>query len=126
MTGTVGVDTAFLIDFFDGDVGAVAFMRTYAKMLRISELVVYEVLCGKLTEKEKATVFSALQSFPALPFNRESALIASDLYRECKRKGTSVDHKDCMIAGSYLAHGVKTIVTRNKKDFERLQTVLTY
>lgn len=126
--GIVGADTTFLIDFFKGEEPAVDFMRAHARVLRVSELVIYEFLCGNLSPSDQALFFEAIQSFTTVPFNREAAIHASELYRKGKRSGKTVNHQDCMIAGSYLAHGISHIVTRNKHHFNDMKrvTVLTY
>jgi predicted nucleic acid-binding protein len=122
-TGIVGADTSFLIDFFRGDAGAVQFMRSHSRLLRVSELVIYEFLCGNLSLREQKLFFDAMQSFTTVEFNREAAILASELYRKGKQAGTSLGHQDSMIAGSYLAHGVNKIVTRNAEHFSRLKEI---
>ena len=126
--GIVGADTTFLIDFFKGEVLAVEFMRKYARVLRVSELVIYEFLCGNLSSKDQALFFDAIQSFTTVIFNREAAIHASELYRKGKSSGRTINHQDCMVAGSYLAHGISYIVTRNKQHFRNMKeiTVLGY
>lgn len=121
--GTIGADTSFLIDFFNGEKDAIIFMGAHAKLIRVSELVIYEFLCGNLDSKEEEIFFNAMQSFTAVPFNREAAILGSRLYRTGKKEGKSVGHQDCMIAGSYLAHGVKRIVTRNTVHFAKMKDV---
>ncbi len=121
--GLIGADTTFLIDFFKGEENAVEFMRRYTKLLRVSELVIYEFLCGNLTDKQRGIFFEAMQSFIAVNFNPESAIMASNLFRDAKENGKSVGHQDCMIAGSYCAHGINNIVTRNAKHFRSLQGI---
>jgi len=122
-TGIVGADTSFLIDFFKGEKGAVEFMQKHAKLLRVSELVIYEFLCGNLTKEQKEMFFEAMQSFVTVTFNREAGVFASEMFRNAKDKGKEVGHQDCMIAGSYVAHGVKLIVTRNDKHFKNINEV---
>lgn len=121
--GTIGTDTSFLIDFFNGEKQAVVFMSAHAKFLRISEIVVFEFLCGKLTEREQETCLQAMKSFPAFTFRREAAIIGSALFREAKRTGRMVAQPDCMIAGSYLAHGIKKIVTRDVSHFSKMKGI---
>ncbi len=123
--GTVGADTTFLIDFFKGVPEAVGFMRANARHLRVSELVVYEFLCGNLSPDQQKRFFDAMQSFPSLGFGREAAVIAGRLYRNAWEKGLVVGHQDSMIAGSYLSGGVQMIVTRNVKHFSSLEEIET-
>jgi predicted nucleic acid-binding protein len=124
--GTIGADTSFLIDFFKGDVAAVEFMRQHVRLLRVSELVIYEFLCGNLSERDEKIFIDAVQFFTALEFNREAAILGSQMYRKGKEEGKTVGHQDCMIAGSYLSHGVHKIVTRNTGHFGREVDVIKY
>lgn len=128
MTGTIGIDTSFLIDFFKGDASAMEFMRTHSGLLRVSEIVVFEFLCGGLSQRQKSFFLQAMQSFPRVDFNAEAAIAASDVYRGAKRKGKAISQPDCQVAGCYLAHGVTSIVTRNVRDFEKITeiNVLSY
>ncbi len=123
MTGTLGADTTLLIDFFTGLPSAVEFVKKNSRLIRVSELVVYEFLCGNLTEKESTVFLNAMQSFPSVGVSREAVLIASDFYRHGRRSGSLIGHQDCLIAGSYLAAGIKNVVTRNKKHFSKIKTI---
>ncbi|MFH1917283.1 MAG: PIN domain-containing protein [Nanoarchaeota archaeon] len=121
--GTIGIDTAFLIDFFNGEKSAILFMGKHAKLLRVSELVIYEFLCGNLTGREQEVFMQAIQSFPAVPFQREAAIRGSRIFRTSKKEGKSIGHQDCMIAGSYLANGIERIVTRNAGHFSKMREI---
>jgi predicted nucleic acid-binding protein len=122
-TGTLGADTTFLIDFFKGEERAVAFMRAHARVLRVSELVIYEFLCGRLSARDEALFFDAMASFPSLEFNREAALLASEIFRGGQASGRTPGHRDTMIAGTYLAHGVRKIVTRDVAAFQNMSGI---
>jgi predicted nucleic acid-binding protein len=128
MTGTVGVDTSFLIDFFRGDADAIAFMKAHSGLLRVSEIVIYEFLCGNLSDRERKLFLEAMQSFPGIVLSREAVFAASNLFRLQKKKGRAVGHQDCLIAGSYLTAGISSIVTRNEKHFASFSglAVLSY
>jgi predicted nucleic acid-binding protein len=121
--GTIGADTTFLIDFFKGEKKAVEFMKLNSHLIRVSELVIYEFLCGKLGQREKRLFLEAIEHFGCIPFNHDAALLASEIFRNQKKTGKTIGHQDCMIAGSYLSHGVFNIVTRNKKHFEKITKI---
>ena len=123
MTGTIGIDTSFLIDYFKGESSAIEFMREHSGLLRVSELVMFEFLCGRLTERQKVFFLQAMQSFPHVGFDAEAAICASDMYRKGKKNGKTVNQPDCLVAGSYLANGVTSIVTKNSKDFEKIADI---
>jgi len=121
--GPIGADTSFLIDFFNGEEDAVSFMGRNAKRLHVSELVIFEFLCGNLNSKEIVTFLGAMKSFPTVPFERDAATIASTLFRHGKKEGKSVSHADCLIAGSYLSAGIKEIATKNIRHFKDMKGI---
>ncbi|MBR9701154.1 type II toxin-antitoxin system VapC family toxin [Candidatus Woesearchaeota archaeon] len=120
MTGQIGVDTSLLIDFFKGEKKAADFMKKKGKYLVVSELVVYEFLCGNLKKREEAIFLAAMQSFPTVNVTRESATKASKVFREGKSKGKPVGHQDALIAGSYMSAGINQIATKNTKHFRNI------
>ncbi|MBI4153238.1 type II toxin-antitoxin system VapC family toxin [Candidatus Woesearchaeota archaeon] len=123
----IGADTSFLVDFLKGEQHAVDWMTKNADVLCLSENVVYELLCGNLTESQNDQFLAFISQFPVFSFNRNAAIKSSKMYREMKQKGKTIAHPDAMIAGTYLANSVNRIVTRNLKHFENLPIhVVTY
>ncbi len=121
--GTIGIDTSFLIDFFQGESEAVEFMKNNLFTLRINELIVYEFLCGNLSSNDENLFLKAIQSIPSLEFKRESSLFSSKFFRDGRKSGKTLGHQDCMIAGCYFSHGVSKIVTRNVKHFSNIKEI---
>ena len=117
----IGVDTSFLIDFFNGEEDAVNWMEEHKDVVHISENVVYEFLCGNLDNNEVEKFLGFVSHFPTVSFDRDSAIRSSEILRNQKRNGTRTSHPDTMIAGSYLGHEISKIVTRNPSDFESIQ-----
>ncbi|HLC74262.1 MAG TPA: type II toxin-antitoxin system VapC family toxin [Candidatus Nanoarchaeia archaeon] len=122
----IGADTTFLIDFFKGESHAVEWMKQNQEFLCLCEPVVYEFLCGNLTEHQQDVFLAFISQFPVFSFNRQAALRSSQLYRGVKRKGQAVAHPDAIIAGTYAANEVATIVTRNNKHFENVIGTIEY
>ncbi|PSG98925.1 MAG: hypothetical protein BRC29_02230 [Nanohaloarchaea archaeon SW_7_43_1] len=117
----IGVDTSFLIDFFNGEEDAVKRMEEHKDVVHISENVVYEFMCGNLDNNEVEKFLGFVSHFPTVSFDRDSAIRSSEILRNQKRNGTRISHPDTMIAGSYLGHEVSKIVTGNTSDFENIQ-----
>ena len=46
-----------------------------------------------------------------------------DIRMKGKKQGNPVGHQDSMIAGNYLAAGVKNIATRNVKHFQKMPSI---
>lgn len=119
----IGADTSFLIDFLNGEEESVEWMEEHKNILYLCENVVYEFLCGNLSEKEKETFLGFVSQFPVLRFDRDAALKAAEIFRKGKEEGQSVPHPDAMISGTYAAHGIEKIVTRNPTHFEKIDTI---
>ncbi len=121
----IGTDTSFLIDFLRGEKNAVEWMDKHKENLYLCENVVYEFLCGDLTEEERETFLGFVSQFPVFGFDRSAALKSAEVHREAKDKGVQVPHPDAMIAGTYAAHQVDKIVTGDPEHFEKITTVTT-
>ena len=117
----IGADTSFLIDFFQGDEEAVEFMEENRDVIHLSENVVYEFLCGDLTDEEVEKFLGFVSHFPVVSFDRDASMRASKIFRKQRKEGNKTAHPDTMIAGSYLGHEIDKIVTRNTEDFQKIE-----
>ena len=88
------VDTTFMIDILRNDKNA---------LLKSME---FEVLLNKLT---------------VLPLDHKAAIKAGQISGDLIKKGRMIDDIDCLTAGIILTNGCDTIITRNAKDFNRLE-----
>lgn len=124
----IGADTTFLIDFLKGKGDAVEWMEKHKNILYLCENVIYEFLCGDLTEQERETFLGFVSQFQVFSFDRDAALKSSKIFRKRKEKGESIPHPDAMIAGTYTAHEVHKIVTDNPEHFKGIEdiTVVRY
>lgn len=122
-----GVDTSFLIDSFRGGKAA-ALLSAQKTRLYVSEWVVYEFLAGNISSKEEERFFAFLDECTVFPFDRAASMRSAAILRILKKQGKHRSLPDVSIAGTYLANGVSTILTGNKKDFEDIQglNVLSY
>lgn len=117
----IGVDTSFLMDFLKGEEKAVKAMEKYKDSIYICENVVYEFLCGNLSENDINKFLGFVSQFPVVGFGRDAAIVSSKIFRDSKKKGDPVPHPDAMVAGSYLAENIDRIITRNKSHFEKIK-----
>lgn len=130
----VFLDTTFLVDFLRGDAGAIGIMKKsegsqwYTSEINVFELVEGAYLGNRPIAEHLAKIFAMLALVTVLPFDRKAALKAGMISGSSIKAGAKVGETDCLIAGIALANGISTIVTRNKKDFERIGelTILSY
>lgn len=123
-----GVDTTFLIHLLRSDVGAISKALELDKepIVFTTEASVYEIVSGiekgdighSLHDIEKI-----LSSMTVLPLDHKSSIRVGLLYRELSQKGKTIDDIDCLIAGTLMANGCDTIITRNTKHFERIPSL---
>ncbi|MBS3083651.1 type II toxin-antitoxin system VapC family toxin [Candidatus Pacearchaeota archaeon] len=96
----IGIDTTALIDLYKEN----------------DDLI--KLLSG-LTEPICTTVINSLE----INFG-----LSSTIFFELSSKGILIGKFDCMIAGTLLSNGIDTIITKNKKHFEKIKglKVLSY
>ena len=123
------LDSTFLIDLLKNK------KEVYDKLdeiekeraLFITSISVYELAVGIQLDKNanKVKKFSELLKFLAafeiLELDVDSAIRAGKIKGDLIRKGKEIDTRDCLIAGIALINKAETIVTRNKKHFERVK-----
>lgn len=113
----IGLDTSFLIDYFRRDPGARQLIEQEDAFC-VSELVVFEFLCGNLSDSAENAFLAFVSQLESFPVTREAARLSAKLHRGAKRKGMAIGAADALIAGTLLAHGVKRVATRNAKHFK--------
>ena len=121
-----GVDTTFLIHLLRKDSGAVikAIELDKEPIVFTTEANVYELVSGikKGIDAEEAVcdLENLLSRLTILPLDHKSSIKSGLLSRELLQKGKMIDDIDCLVAGTLLANGCETIITRNVKHFERI------
>ncbi len=114
--GMIGLDTCFLIDFFNGDPGARTIIEQSSDVC-ICEHAIYEFLRGKITTEQESNFYEFISQTRSFMFDRKAAVHAAKLYRQAQRQGNTLDGPDLLIAVTYMVNGVSTIITRNNKHF---------
>jgi predicted nucleic acid-binding protein len=98
--------------------------------LYVSEISVFELYVGLFrisTAKGKARLKRRTQDLEqvltlveVLPFERGASIQSARLLAELMDQGVPVDARDVMIAGTALSKGIRKLLTRNVKHFERI------
>jgi len=93
-----------------------------------TEINVFELITGtylletKVKENlEKLNAF--LSKLVILEVNRNAAVESGKIAAALIKEGNKIEAIDCLIAGTAIANGIKTIVTRNKAHFERINQI---
>ena len=72
-----------------------------------------------IKENERDKIDNFLSSFVVLDFDKESAIKTGEIEAELQNKGEIIDLEDIMIGAIALKNN-ETLVTRNKKHFEKI------
>ncbi|MBI4918417.1 type II toxin-antitoxin system VapC family toxin [archaeon] len=123
------LDTTILIDFLRNKNAAVQFFeKNRTKLLFTTEINIFELVVGiyahnKDIDKHLEKVFLLADRLTILHLNRNGTLKAGEIAGKLISKGEKIENSDYLIAGISLSHGVNTIVTENKKHYERIPEI---
>jgi len=87
------------------------------KQINIPVAVIFELYLRE-THIDKVDFF--LSKFNPLPFEEQTAKIASSIHKQLKKQGNILDLRDLFIAATCIEHGY-CLLTLNKKHFDRVQ-----
>lgn len=95
--------------------------------IAISSVVVHELFYGAYkssrVEKNLETLRLLLVDFPILEFDQNDAAVSGSIRADLAAKGTPIGPYDVLIAGQSKARNL-TLVTNNRKEFERVDGLL--
>ena len=119
------VDTDILSEFLRGTPKVVENVEKYSQIyddINVSIITYYEILNGLLykdarKQLQKFTDFADLNKI--LPLTISATKRAAEIYVGLKKKGQSIGHTDCLIAGIALTNGLQ-LVTNNTDHFKRV------
>jgi len=121
------LDTTFLSDLLREKREAIDLLeqlRSEGRKLTTTTLNLAELYSGAYRLAESAGRVHAVEQFAEalvlLDFDVRSAKVFGELEAYLTREGKSVPVKDLLIASTGLSHGEHVVLTRNRKDFERI------
>jgi tRNA(fMet)-specific endonuclease VapC len=125
------LDSTILIDFLRGKENAkqkIAELKKrgadfYTTQVNVFELVQGVYAHGKDIEEELMALNLLLQDIKLLDLTFVSSYTAGRLSGELMRTGKIISMGDLLIAGISTANNVKTIITKNEKDFKKIKEI---
>jgi predicted nucleic acid-binding protein len=124
------LDTTFLVDILRKDSAAISWLDDVEEQaLYTSEINVFELYTGlfRISEssktKQKKRTFELeqlLSRMEVLSFDRNSAIESAKVLSFLMSRGEPIGARDIMIAGAALSRGIKRLVTRNIREFQRV------
>ena len=127
----VCLDTTFVIDLLRKNPAAEEKLRTLAKrndspcvtVVTVGELF-YGAYKSKNVEAEKEKVRGALSGFVILEMNERGAEKFGQILGTLDKSGQKINDRDVMIAAIAMSKGENVLVTRNKKDFDKIPGIV--
>lgn len=121
------LDSTFLIDLLNGTRSTQKTLETKEELLT-TQINMYEIIRGLFwKEPSHARIQQAIALFDnikVLPVTDQSIIKSAEISAALMNSGKMTKDADCLIAGIALSHGVKTIVTKNVKDFKRVSGLI--
>jgi tRNA(fMet)-specific endonuclease VapC len=131
----VCLDTSFLADLFRKNPVAEKKLRELVesqKEISITVITLAELYYGAYKsnkpEEEKAKVEQIKHGFSIMKLNKKGAQKFGELLNRLEKTGKKISDRDTLIAAIAISKGENTLITRNKKDFEKISelSVITY
>ena len=124
------LDTSACIDYLSGNPEIKKKIEEQDDLIHISAITVYEMNIGfertkrKISEQRYKQLYKAwlefISSMEIFSLGFKEAEKAAELYDKLESEGQRIDDNDVLIAGIMLSNGIKQLITRNVKHFERI------
>lgn len=117
-------DTTVWVDFFHGnDTPQVAELESCiasGEDICLCGVILTEILQGIRDDSEYARTLALFDSFPLLPMERHTFVIAVELYRTLRKRGITIRKTiDCLIAAVAIEHDIPLL--HNDGDFDPME-----
>ncbi len=120
------LDTTFLVDLLKNRPEVNKVINT-SEVLATTIINMYEIMVGLFHEgvshDRYFEIMDIFRNISLLPLDEDAVVQAAKISAEMMKKGTAIEDKDCLIAGIALSRGISIIITKNKKDFERIKGI---
>ena len=127
------LDSTAIIDFLNGKRDAVDIVEKNKNELATTTINQFEVLFGihkrrQFSQDELPKAHRFFENITVFPFDSQSSSLAAEIAGMLVKIGSTVAHDDCRIAAIALKNNTPIIITKNKKDFDKIKgiTVETY
>ncbi len=127
------LDTSACIDYLDGNEKLKEIIFEQESIIHITAITVYEINIGLERTKRKISVerykylyrtwMEFISRMEIFPLGIKEAEMASKIYDTLESKGQIIDDNDILIAGIMLTNGIKKIITKNVRHFERIKGI---
>ena len=121
-TGNILIDTSIIIDHLrkKNKKKSRLFEIIDTHGLFVSTVTIYELFAGATNEAKRKDINDFMALAEILPFNRETAERAGDIYLSLRNKNELIDVRDIFIGATALIHHFP-LMTLNVKHFNRIE-----
>jgi len=127
------LDTTACIDYLNGNEKLKDTISKQEDLVNITTISVYEINIGLERTKRKISEerfkmlnkiwMEFISGMEIISLGFKEAVKAAEIYDRLESIGQRIDDNDILIAGIMLANGMKVIVTKNIKHFERIEGI---
>jgi len=126
----IGLDTSAIVDIFRGELRIKEFLNKNQEPLAVNIISYLELSFGleggnPSHDRERKFYDEFFNTLYNFDLTRESCEEASKILSTLKKNGRMIEPFDCTIAGIFLSNGIRKILTRNPKHFERVKGLET-
>lgn len=93
----------------------------------VSSVTVFELYAGATDRAKMNDINKILSFFKIIGFTNETAILASNIYKELRSKNKLIEFRDIFVAATAIKENI-SISTKNKKHFQRVKnlSILNY
>jgi tRNA(fMet)-specific endonuclease VapC len=127
------LDTSACIDYLNGNKELKKVIEDQEDLIHITSITIYEMNIGfertkrKITEQRYKQLYKPwlefISSMEIFALGYKEAERAAEIYDILESQGQRIDDNDILIAGIMLTNGIKQLITKNVKHFERIEDI---
>ncbi len=127
------LDTSACIDYLNGNKELRKVIENRGDLIHITSITVYEMSIGfertkhNISERRYKELYKTwlefIRNMEIFTLGFKEAEKAAEIYDNLESKGQRIDDNDSLIAGIMLTNGIKKLITRNIKHFERIEGI---
>ncbi len=127
------LDTSACIDYLNGNKELKKVIEDQEDLIHITSITIYEMNIGfertkrKITEQRYKQLYKPwlefISSMEIFALGYKEAERAAEIYDTLESQGQRIDDNDILIAGIMLTNGIKQLITKNVKYFERIEGI---
>ncbi len=127
------LDTSSCIDYLSGNKELRKVIEDQEDLIHITSITVYEMNIGfertkrKITEQRYKQLYKPwlefISSMEIFGLGYKEAERAAEIYDTLESQGQRIYDNDILIAGIMLTNGIKQLITKNVKHFEKIEDI---